>query len=358
MCIRDRVWAAYASVRPRQDGAAPEPPTWRANLLFAGLFVLALFSQEETLLFYPPLLLGFVWWRGWRHLSHLPVLVSQLFILAALGARYLLETVGQPGYFEAASAVRLIEVPARLDRADGDVHPGGNPHLQTDPRNCGACGTVCEAGAECTGIFGGVNTCQACGGAGQRCCQRTTPACGASLLCGRDSFCQACGAPGQPCCGTTCAAGSTCNGSTCTACGGPGQTCCAGSTCSSGLACRSNTCQVSTCGDSGQACCGGSTCNSATLTCSGGSCVACGTSGQRCCTGSTCNVGLACASGTCSSCGGSGELCCASSTCNVGLSCSSTNRCGTSVRCGSRLQPCCAGNTCNLGLRCSGSICF
>lgn len=42
---------------------------------------------------------------------------------------------GQPGYFEAASVVRLIEVPARLDRADGDVHPGGNPHLQTDPRN-------------------------------------------------------------------------------------------------------------------------------------------------------------------------------------------------------------------------------
>lgn len=42
---------------------------------------------------------------------------------------------GQPGYFEAAGAVRLIEVPARLDRADGDVHPGGNPHIQTDPRN-------------------------------------------------------------------------------------------------------------------------------------------------------------------------------------------------------------------------------
>ncbi len=42
---------------------------------------------------------------------------------------------GQPGYFEAAAAVRLLEVPARLDRADGDVHPGGNPHLQLDPRN-------------------------------------------------------------------------------------------------------------------------------------------------------------------------------------------------------------------------------
>src|SRR5262249_3797030 len=27
--------------------------------------------------------------------------------------------------------------PARLDRAEGDVHPGGNPHIQTDPRNVG-----------------------------------------------------------------------------------------------------------------------------------------------------------------------------------------------------------------------------
>lgn len=43
--------------------------------------------------------------------------------------------LGQPGYFEASSAVTLREVPTRLDRADGDVHPGGNPHIQTDPRN-------------------------------------------------------------------------------------------------------------------------------------------------------------------------------------------------------------------------------
>ncbi|MFN3398356.1 MAG: metal ABC transporter solute-binding protein, Zn/Mn family, partial [Sulfurimicrobium sp.] len=42
---------------------------------------------------------------------------------------------GKPGYFEAARFVRMLEVPARLDRADGDVHPGGNPHIQTDPRN-------------------------------------------------------------------------------------------------------------------------------------------------------------------------------------------------------------------------------
>lgn len=42
---------------------------------------------------------------------------------------------GKAGYFEAAQYVRMLEKPARLDRADGDVHPGGNPHIQTDPRN-------------------------------------------------------------------------------------------------------------------------------------------------------------------------------------------------------------------------------
>jgi zinc/manganese transport system substrate-binding protein len=42
---------------------------------------------------------------------------------------------GQPGYFEAASAVSLIERPASVDRSQGDVHPSGNPHLHLDPRN-------------------------------------------------------------------------------------------------------------------------------------------------------------------------------------------------------------------------------
>jgi zinc/manganese transport system substrate-binding protein len=45
---------------------------------------------------------------------------------------------GAPGSFEAASYVRMLEVPARLDRSEGDVHPGGNPHIQTDPRNIAA----------------------------------------------------------------------------------------------------------------------------------------------------------------------------------------------------------------------------
>lgn len=42
---------------------------------------------------------------------------------------------GQPGYFEAATFVRMLEVPVKLDRSDGDVHAAGNPHIQTDPRN-------------------------------------------------------------------------------------------------------------------------------------------------------------------------------------------------------------------------------
>jgi zinc/manganese transport system substrate-binding protein len=42
---------------------------------------------------------------------------------------------GKPGYFEAAALVALLDKPARLDRAEGDVHPAGDPHIQTDPRN-------------------------------------------------------------------------------------------------------------------------------------------------------------------------------------------------------------------------------
>jgi len=42
---------------------------------------------------------------------------------------------GAPGYIEASQLVRKLEVPNVLDRSLGDVHPGGNPHIQTDPRN-------------------------------------------------------------------------------------------------------------------------------------------------------------------------------------------------------------------------------
>jgi len=42
---------------------------------------------------------------------------------------------GSIGNFEAARYITMLEVPTRLDRADGDVHAAGNPHIQTDPRN-------------------------------------------------------------------------------------------------------------------------------------------------------------------------------------------------------------------------------
>jgi zinc/manganese transport system substrate-binding protein len=44
---------------------------------------------------------------------------------------------GSPGYFEATGAVRLLDVPSAVDRAMGDIHPLGNPHVQLDPHNIG-----------------------------------------------------------------------------------------------------------------------------------------------------------------------------------------------------------------------------
>lgn len=47
---------------------------------------------------------------------------------------------GQPGYFEAAAQVDLLEAGAPADRARGDVHPVGNPHLDLDPVRMAAVG--------------------------------------------------------------------------------------------------------------------------------------------------------------------------------------------------------------------------
>jgi zinc/manganese transport system substrate-binding protein len=42
---------------------------------------------------------------------------------------------GTPGYFEAASALHLLEIPTSVDRSMGDIHPLGNPHVHLDPHN-------------------------------------------------------------------------------------------------------------------------------------------------------------------------------------------------------------------------------
>src|SRR5512146_1420963 len=37
------------------------------------------------------------------------------------------------GYFLASDQITTLEKPSKLDRSEGDIHPGGNPHFQLDP---------------------------------------------------------------------------------------------------------------------------------------------------------------------------------------------------------------------------------
>ena len=45
---------------------------------------------------------------------------------------------GTDGYFEASNFVLRMDATANVDRAQGDIHPQGNPHIQTDPHNLAA----------------------------------------------------------------------------------------------------------------------------------------------------------------------------------------------------------------------------
>jgi len=52
------------------------------------------------------------------------------------GARNGRVRLGAPGYVDCSRNVPVLELPSRqLTRADGDVHPFGNPHYMTDPLN-------------------------------------------------------------------------------------------------------------------------------------------------------------------------------------------------------------------------------
>jgi zinc/manganese transport system substrate-binding protein len=42
---------------------------------------------------------------------------------------------GGPGFFEAGRHAAVLDAAARVDRAHGDVHAQGNPHVHLDPRN-------------------------------------------------------------------------------------------------------------------------------------------------------------------------------------------------------------------------------
>src|SRR5713226_5621206 len=40
---------------------------------------------------------------------------------------------GRPGYIDCSVGVPVLEAPTRMDRAEGDLHPKGNPHYLLDP---------------------------------------------------------------------------------------------------------------------------------------------------------------------------------------------------------------------------------
>jgi zinc/manganese transport system substrate-binding protein len=105
----DRV-EVYAATTAQQDPHRVQArPSLIAQLRQAGLLVCTGADLEA----------------GW-----LPVLLRQ--------ARNPAVQPGQPGHFLAADQVTLLEVPTSIDRAEGDVHPQGNPHIQVDPRRIAA----------------------------------------------------------------------------------------------------------------------------------------------------------------------------------------------------------------------------
>ena len=53
---------------------------------------------------------------------------------------------GAPGYVDCSAGIPVLEVPSSLSRAEGDVHPYGNPHYLGDPLNAEiVAGTIAEA---------------------------------------------------------------------------------------------------------------------------------------------------------------------------------------------------------------------
>ncbi len=62
------------------------------------------------------------------------------------GARTARLLQGGPGYIDCSAGIHVVEIPTVLSRAEGDVHPYGNPHYLTDPLNAEiVAGTIAEA---------------------------------------------------------------------------------------------------------------------------------------------------------------------------------------------------------------------
>jgi zinc/manganese transport system substrate-binding protein len=53
---------------------------------------------------------------------------------------------GQAGYIDCSVGIPVLEAPAQLDRAEGDLHPKGNPHYLLDPVRTKTCARNIAAG--------------------------------------------------------------------------------------------------------------------------------------------------------------------------------------------------------------------
>lgn len=136
LCLAGTISAAYASAELRVFACEPE---WAALAEEIGKDLVSVTAATTAL-------------QDPHHIQARPSLIARLRkadLLLCTGAELeigwlpiLLRKAnngsvmpGTDGYLEATSVVRLLGKPDRLDRAAGDIHAAGNPHIQTDPRN-------------------------------------------------------------------------------------------------------------------------------------------------------------------------------------------------------------------------------
>jgi hypothetical protein len=235
-------------------------------------------------------------------------------------------------------------------------------NTQTDNQNCGACGTVCDAGQACkSGTCAltcgtGLNACGGVGDGGVAFCanfQTDNVNCGA---CGTK-----CGA-GQVCsngaCATTCAATlTTCGGAS----GDAGTDGGASGDAGGAAFCANTQTDNQNCGACGTVCGAGQACKAGacTLTCGTGL-NACGSAGAAYCSnfqtdnancgacGNTCGNGQTCQAGVCQATCGAGQTKCAATAGAAGYC---ANLQSDPANCGT------CGTPCGTGLVCSAGVC-